>query len=118
MVFDGLSRTTYGPVLDTLKEHGSMDTEVNRRQMHIASSIDASVSIGNDGIVFCTLNNFLRLFPGRIPIHRRDKSFASTSDDESDGVHRRISVATGHLASDDPLDLEVNSRVFHGDRAL
>jgi len=67
MVFDGLSRTTYGPVLDTLKEHGSMDTEVNQRQVHIASSIDVGVSIGNDGNVFCTPNNFLRLFPGRIP---------------------------------------------------
>ena len=65
LVFDGLSRSNYGPVLKTLKENGTFETEVNQRHVHIDSWIDVGVSIGNDGNLFCTPNNFLRLFPSR-----------------------------------------------------
>lgn len=66
-IFDGLSRTTYGPVVQTLAEQGSLEAEVNFRKIHVIGAIDVGVSISTDGNIFMTPANFQRLFPGRGP---------------------------------------------------
>lgn len=65
VIFDGLSRTTYGPVVETLKRDGAFETEVNRRRIRIIGAIDVGISITADGNLYMTPENFLRLFPGR-----------------------------------------------------
>lgn len=65
VIFDGRSRTTYGPVVETLKRDGSFETEVNQRRIKIFGSIDVGISITADGNLYMTPENFLRLFPDR-----------------------------------------------------
>jgi putative ABC transport system permease protein len=65
VVFDGMSRTTFGPVVQSLQEERHFETEVNQRRTHIIGAINVGVSINNDGNLFCTPTNFLRLFPNR-----------------------------------------------------
>lgn len=67
VIFDGRSRTTYGPVVETLQRDGSMETEVNRRRVRVIGAIDVGISIIADGNLYMTPENFLRLFPGRLP---------------------------------------------------
>jgi putative ABC transport system permease protein len=67
VVFDEMSRNTFGPVKQTLEREGIVETEVNQRHVHVVGKIRVGVSIANDGNLFCTTNNFLRLFPNRVP---------------------------------------------------
>jgi putative ABC transport system permease protein len=67
VVYDEMSRSTFGPVVQTLDRDGMFETEVNQRRIHIIGKIRVGVSIGNDGNLFCSTSNFLRLFPNRIP---------------------------------------------------
>ena len=67
VIFDGRSRTTYGPVVETLKRDGRLETEVNRRRITVVGSINVGISITADGNLYMTPENFLRLFPGRSP---------------------------------------------------
>ena len=64
-VFDGMSRDTFGPVAKTLQEQGAVETELNQRRIHIVAAMSIGVSIANDGNVYCSPANFLRVFPGR-----------------------------------------------------
>jgi putative ABC transport system permease protein len=64
-LFDGKSRDSYGPVISDLERDGELETELNQRRIHVIGSIDVGISIGNDGNVFCSHNNFMRVFPGR-----------------------------------------------------
>ncbi|OYW12940.1 MAG: DevC protein, partial [Planctomycetales bacterium 12-60-4] len=67
VIFDGLSRTSYGPVVETLNREGSLQTEVNRRRITVVGSINVGISITTDGNLYMTPENFLRLLPGRSP---------------------------------------------------
>jgi putative ABC transport system permease protein len=64
-VFDGMSRDTYGPVLKQLQAKGEVETELNQRRIHIVDAVSIGVSIANDGNVYSTPTNFLRVFPDR-----------------------------------------------------
>lgn len=66
-VFDSLGRTTFGPVVETFAKEGEFPAEVNNRQVHIAALLPVGVSIENDGSLYSTRANFLRLNPGRSP---------------------------------------------------
>lgn len=65
VVFDRLSRTTYGPVVETLERDGYLETEVNHRRVRVVGSIRVGVSITTDGNLYMSPENFLRLFPSR-----------------------------------------------------
>lgn len=66
-IFDARSRTTYGPVADTIRREGSTQTEVNWRRLTIVGVISVGISITTDGNLYMTPENFLRLFPARQP---------------------------------------------------
>ncbi len=65
VLFDGLSRTNYGPVVKHLKEHGTLDVEVNLRKIQLVDTIEVGISINADGNLFMSPANFQRMFPGR-----------------------------------------------------
>jgi putative ABC transport system permease protein len=67
LIFDGLSRSNYGPVQEYLKTHESLDVEVNLRKVRLIDSIEVGISINTDGNLFMTPANFLRLSPDRKP---------------------------------------------------
>lgn len=65
ILFDGFSRTSYGPVVDTVQRNGYLDTEINFRRMRIIDTIKVGISITTDGNLYMSPANFLRLFPQR-----------------------------------------------------
>ena len=67
ILFDGFSRTTFGPVVDTVKRDGFLETEVNFRRVRIVDTINVGISITTDGNLYMSPANFLRLFPARDP---------------------------------------------------
>lgn len=67
VLFDGLSRKNYGPVLGFLREQGVLDVEVNLRKVRIIGAINVGISINTDGNLYMSPANFLRLFPDRRP---------------------------------------------------
>jgi putative ABC transport system permease protein len=67
ILFDGFSRTTFGPVADAVKQDGYLDTEINFRRMRIVGTINVGISITTDGNLYMSPANFLRLFPSRDP---------------------------------------------------
>ena len=64
ILFDGMSRDTYGPVVAEL-EKGEVVAELNSRKVHVVGHIDVGIAIANDGNVYTTRENFLRVFPQR-----------------------------------------------------
>jgi len=67
LLFDGFSRTTYGPVVDTVRDQGFLETEINFRRVRIIDTINVGISITTDGNLYMSPSNFLRLFPTRDP---------------------------------------------------
>ncbi|MFO0917617.1 MAG: ABC transporter permease DevC [Planctomycetaceae bacterium] len=67
VIFDSMSRTSFGPVVETLKRNGFLETEVNRRRVKVIASIAIGISMTTDGNLYMTPENFLRLFPERTP---------------------------------------------------
>lgn len=65
ILFDGFSRTTFGPVAAAVDQQGFLETEINWRRMRIIDTIDVGISITTDGNLYMSPANFLRLFPGR-----------------------------------------------------
>lgn len=65
VLFDGLSRKSYGPVGKHLKEHGTLSVEVNLRRIQLIDSIEVGISINSDGNLFMSPANFQRMFPDR-----------------------------------------------------
>ncbi|MGV2340489.1 MAG UNVERIFIED_CONTAM: hypothetical protein LVR18_43045 [Planctomycetaceae bacterium] len=67
ILFDGLSRKNYGPVLGFLQREGHLDVEINLRKMRIIGAINVGISINTDGNRYMAPANFMRLFPERQP---------------------------------------------------
>ena len=65
-LYDRRSRTTFGPVAETLARGERVEAEVNHRKITVAACTQIGVTLGVDGNMFVTETNFLRLFP-RIP---------------------------------------------------
>ena len=67
ILFDGLSRKNYGPVLGFLRERGFLDVEVNLRKVRIIGAINVGISINTDGNLYMSPANFFRICPDRRP---------------------------------------------------
>lgn len=67
LIFDGLSRASYGPVIEYLKTEGPLVTEVNYRRVQVLDSIPVGISFTSDGNIYTSPNNFHRLFPSHDP---------------------------------------------------
>lgn len=67
ILFDGFSRTTFGPVVDAVRDNGFLETEINFRRVRIIDTINVGISITTDGNLYMSPANFLRLFPARDP---------------------------------------------------
>ncbi len=65
VVFDGLSRKSYGPVVAHLANHDFLETEMNLHRVRVIATINVGVSITGDGNVFMSPANFRRIFPQR-----------------------------------------------------
>lgn len=66
-LYDAMSRSKYGPVKDTLAKQPDLEVELNGRKVRVVGVIHVGISIGNDGNVYTSHENFLRLFPNRAP---------------------------------------------------
>ena len=67
ILFDGFSRRSYGPIVDTVKRKGFVETEINLRRMRIIDTTNIGISITTDGNLYLSPANFIRLFPSRPP---------------------------------------------------
>lgn len=67
VIFDGNSRSNFGPVTQVVKEKGILETEVNFRHVKVIDVIYVGISINTDGNLYTSKANFLRLFPSRNP---------------------------------------------------
>jgi len=67
VIFDRLSRDSFGPVLETVERVGFLETEINRRRVTVIDTITVGISMTTDGNLYMTPENFLRLFPDRSP---------------------------------------------------
>ncbi len=65
ILFDGLSRPEFGPVADTVRAQGSVQTEVNDRDVEVVGLYALGTSFGIDGSIITSDLNFRRLFPDR-----------------------------------------------------
>ncbi len=63
LVFDRLGRDEYGPVAELMAAKNSVSTEVNDREVTVASLYAIGTSFGLDGGIITSDLNFLRLFP-------------------------------------------------------
>ena len=67
VLFDSLSRSEFGPVVERLNASGSVSTEINNRDVEIVGLYALGTSFGIDGSIITSDLNFRRLFPDRSP---------------------------------------------------
>lgn len=67
VIFDRLSRDSFGPVVETVQREGFLETEINRRRVTVIDTITVGISMTTDGNLYMTPENFLRIFPDRAP---------------------------------------------------
>jgi putative ABC transport system permease protein len=65
VLFDGASRPEQGPIAERFAGGDEIETEVNDRRVRVAGIFTMGPSFGIDGSVLTSIDNFLRLFPGR-----------------------------------------------------
>lgn len=65
VAFDDGSRPEFGPVEEVFLEKGPFTTEINDREVEIVGLFSMGTSFGIDGSVITSVDNWLRLFPGR-----------------------------------------------------
>ncbi|MBI1348191.1 FtsX-like permease family protein [bacterium] len=65
VIFDRLSRDSFGPVIETVEREGQLETEINRRRVTVFDTISVGISMTTDGNLYATPENFLRMFPER-----------------------------------------------------
>lgn len=63
VLFDSRSRPEFGPVSDTMDDHGELTTEINDREIDIVATFSMGTSFGIDGSIVTSDDNWLRLFP-------------------------------------------------------
>ncbi|RUR84930.1 ABC transporter permease DevC [Chlorogloeopsis fritschii PCC 9212] len=67
VLFDLASRPEYGPIPDLVKQHGSVEAEVNSQTVQTVGLFQLGVSFGADGNIISSDSTFLKLFPERKP---------------------------------------------------
>ena len=65
VIFDARSRPEFGPVAKTLRDGGTVVTEVNNREIRAIGLFEMGTSFGIDGSLMTSDDNWLRLFPDR-----------------------------------------------------
>lgn len=65
VLFDSMSRSEFGPVVDMMRTGGSVRTEVNDRDIEVVGLYALGTSFGIDGSIITSDLNFRRLFPDR-----------------------------------------------------
>jgi len=65
VAFDDGSRPEFGPVEEVFLEKGPFTTEINDREVEVVGLFSMGTSFGIDGSVITSVDNWLRLFPGR-----------------------------------------------------
>ena len=65
VLFDGSSRTEFGPVKAALERGERVITEINDRKIEVAGLFAMGTSFGLDGTIITSDDNWLRLFPQR-----------------------------------------------------
>ncbi|MGL4512449.1 MAG: ABC transporter permease DevC [Lacipirellulaceae bacterium] len=111
VVFDGLSRQTYGPVVAHLHEVGSVVTEVNYRRVDVVGMIEVGVSFNTDGNLYMSQANFLRLLPERNPGAIDLGLVRLKAGRDADVVRKRIAPLLGHEATIHTRDELIASEV-------
>lgn len=69
VLFDGSSRTEFGPVKAAMERGERVITEINDRKIEVAGLFAMGTSFGIDGTIITSDDNWLRLFPER---HREE----------------------------------------------
>ncbi|MDM9381577.1 ABC transporter permease DevC [Chlorogloeopsis sp. ULAP01] len=67
VLFDRASRPEYGAIPDLVKQHGSVEAEVNSQTVQTVGLFQLGVSFGADGNIISSDSTFLKLFPERKP---------------------------------------------------
>ncbi|MFQ4146667.1 ABC transporter permease DevC [Chlorogloeopsis sp. ULAP02] len=67
VLFDLASRPEYGAIPDLVKQHGSVEAEVNSQTVQTVGLFQLGVSFGADGNIISSDSTFLKLFPERKP---------------------------------------------------
>lgn len=67
VLFDQAARGDYQEVIKTVKEGGTVSTELEKRSLEIAGLFKVGASFAADGTLITSDRNFLRLFPRRTP---------------------------------------------------
>lgn len=65
--FDRASRPEYGPIPDLLKEHTTVEAEVNRQNVKTIGLFQLGASFGADGNILTSDSTFLKIFSDRQP---------------------------------------------------
>lgn len=65
IIFDAKSRPEFGDVSTHIDDHGQLVTEVNNREVSVIGLFEMGTSFGIDGTIMTSVDNWLRLFPGR-----------------------------------------------------
>ncbi len=64
-LFDSIRRPEFGPVAETVRQNGSLVTEVGGRQIKVVGIFQLGTSFGADGNLVVSDETFLRMFPNR-----------------------------------------------------
>ncbi|PMB37524.1 ABC transporter [Fischerella thermalis CCMEE 5319] len=67
VLFDRASRPEYGPIPDLVKQHVSVEAEVNRQTVQTVGLFQLGASFGADGNIVASDSTFLKLFPNYQP---------------------------------------------------
>ncbi|MCP6759629.1 MAG: ABC transporter permease DevC [Fischerella sp. CENA71] len=67
VLFDRASRPEYGPIPDLIKQHGSVEAQVNNQNMQVVGLFQLGASFGADGNILTSDSSFLKLFPNYQP---------------------------------------------------
>lgn len=65
VLFDARSRPEFGPVAERFEPGATITTEVNDREVEVVGLFTMGTSFGIDGTIMTSVDNWLRLFPGR-----------------------------------------------------
>ena len=64
-LFDRASRPEYGPIPDLIKQQGTVEAQVNKKNIQTIGLFTLGASFGADGNIITSDSTFLKLFPDR-----------------------------------------------------
>lgn len=67
VLFDGLSKDVFGPIVPTLKRGEAFEAELDHRRVRVVGLTSIGPTIESEGHLIASRANFLRMFPPRPP---------------------------------------------------